>query len=259
MVFRWSESFCVHMVAGEGPRVAPRSNEIPSYASAPIASQLQISAYIGFPLQRADGTLFGTLCAIDPNPQPDSLLAEEQQLSLIAGLLGLILRLEISAADRMRTIEKHQLGGFTDNVTQAYNQRSWEIFLASEESRCSRFGHPAFVALFRLDTLAATRRNIGDAAGDALLWRAAHILRTTSGHSDFVARLDDDTLCVLGVEYGSERASAQMSKLRQALSSSRVTTSDGFATRAPRETLFMAYEKAKADLDALPRKSTIAR
>jgi hypothetical protein len=58
------------MVQGLGPRIAPRSNDVPAYASAPIAQQVTIGAYVGIPLKRADGELCGTLCAIHPAARP---------------------------------------------------------------------------------------------------------------------------------------------------------------------------------------------
>jgi GAF domain-containing protein len=69
-VFRWSDSMCSRMVAGLGPNVAGDVSLIPAYAEAPITGQLDIGAYIGVPLTRPDGTVFGTMCAIDPAPCP---------------------------------------------------------------------------------------------------------------------------------------------------------------------------------------------
>ena len=68
-VFRWADSFCSEMVQNNGPKVAPNSDIVPAYAAAPIGQQVPIKAYIGVPLSNADGSLFGTLCAIDPSRQ----------------------------------------------------------------------------------------------------------------------------------------------------------------------------------------------
>ena len=43
------------------------------YANAPITQQFVIGAYIGVPLLYSDGSLFGTLCAIDPHPQSEDI------------------------------------------------------------------------------------------------------------------------------------------------------------------------------------------
>jgi GAF domain-containing protein len=56
-------------------------------ASAPIAQQVPIGSYIGVPLTRKDGSLFGTLCAIDPNPKDESICNELPLVKLLAKLL----------------------------------------------------------------------------------------------------------------------------------------------------------------------------
>lgn len=90
-IFAWTESFCHRMVRGEGPCVAPRSDIVLPYASAPIGRKITIGAYMGAPILHADGSLFGTLCAIHPTPQPDSILAQQDLLELLAGMLSSLL------------------------------------------------------------------------------------------------------------------------------------------------------------------------
>jgi hypothetical protein len=49
-VFKWADSFCSHMVAGRGPRIAPVPAAVLVYAAAPIAQQVDIGAQVGVPL-----------------------------------------------------------------------------------------------------------------------------------------------------------------------------------------------------------------
>ena len=65
-VFRWADSLCSRMIAGDGPRVAPDTEQVSAYVTAPVSQELPVRAYIGVPLSLPDGTLFGSLCAIDP-------------------------------------------------------------------------------------------------------------------------------------------------------------------------------------------------
>lgn len=101
-VFRWTDSFCSRMVAGLGPRIAPRSNEIPAYAEAPIGRKVPIGAYVGVPLTRHDGGLFGTLCAIDPMPMPDDVGDQLPLVEIMARLLMTILETELKAQQEAR-------------------------------------------------------------------------------------------------------------------------------------------------------------
>ncbi len=90
-VFQWADSFCFHMIAGKGPKIAPRSEDIPLYATAPINQQVSIKSYIGQPLIHEDGSLFGTLCAIDPQIKSDAIMQEVELVELFGNLLSNIL------------------------------------------------------------------------------------------------------------------------------------------------------------------------
>lgn len=90
-IFVWADSFCHRMVRGEGPCVAPQSDIVLPYASAGIGRKIKIGAYMGAPIVQADGSLFGTLCAIHPTPQPESILREQDLLELLAALLSSLL------------------------------------------------------------------------------------------------------------------------------------------------------------------------
>lgn len=95
-VYQWSDSFCSRMVQGLGPCVAPDVSKVAAYVSAPIAGQLLINAYIGVPLLRADGSLFGTLCAIDQKRMPEHITGELPLLVLIGSMLTSILSMELA-------------------------------------------------------------------------------------------------------------------------------------------------------------------
>jgi len=72
----------------------------------PIAEQLPIGAYIGIPLQRPDGSLFGTLCALHPEPMPETILAEKPMLELLARLLSAQVGLDLLQAELARRNER---------------------------------------------------------------------------------------------------------------------------------------------------------
>jgi GAF domain len=96
--FRFGDTYCSKMVEGVGPHFAPEASAVPCYANAPIGKELPIAAYIGVPLRRADGSLFGTLCAIDPSPQPPSVGDDLPIVELGGRILSSLL--ESDAAER---------------------------------------------------------------------------------------------------------------------------------------------------------------
>ncbi len=94
-VFNWADSYCSKMVLGKGPRIAHDSKKIPLYEEAGINKVVDINAYIGQPLLNEDGSVFGTLCAIDPSVQPKSIEQYSDLLELFSLLLSRILQNEI--------------------------------------------------------------------------------------------------------------------------------------------------------------------
>jgi diguanylate cyclase len=230
-VFSWADSMCSQMSQGKGPRIAPDSTLVPAYAAAPIARQIRIGAYVGVPLTKADGSLFGTLCAIDPARQPEGIANEQDLIELLAALLSTVLQSDLRAADTVRSNEKLEVEAHTDPLTGLHNRRAWDQLLASEEERCRRYGHSACVLMVDIDNLKGVNDSLGHAAGDALIRRAAQALRTAARELDVVARLGGDEFAVLAIECDRAGAEAMVQRARSALTSADVPASLGLAAR----------------------------
>jgi len=243
-VFSWADSFCSEMVKGNGPRVAPDSNAVPAYAEAPIGRQVAIKAYVGVPLMDANGCLFGTLCAIDPSPQPEAIVQDQHLIELLAALLSTVLQAELKAAHEARRSERLELEAQTDSLTQLYNRRAWDRLLSKEEERCRRYGYPAIVLCIDLDELKRVNDTQGHAAGDALIARAADALRSAAREVDIVARLGGDEFGVIGVECDAEGAAALLGRIRKGLADFDVKASVGLAARHATTGLQGAWEAA---------------
>ena len=232
-VFRWADSFCSRMVQGQGPRVAPDSNVVAAYASAPIAREVSIGAYMGAPLYREDGSLFGTLCAIDPERQPETIAREQAVVDILASLLSTILQEELKLNEALRKGERLEVEAHTDSLTALYNRRAWDKLLAREEERCRRYGHPAFVIACDQNELKRVNDTLGHATGDDLIIRAAGALRQAAREADVVARIGGDEFVILAVECDHAGAAALVARLRTALAQANVSASIGVASRSP--------------------------
>lgn len=243
-VFRWADSFCSEMVKGNGPRIAPRSSDIPAYAAAPIGSQVKIKAYVGLPIVRADGSLFGTLCAIHPTTQPESIVEEQGLVEMMGALLSTVLQNELATAEEARRSERLQAEALTDALTNLYNRRGWDRLLASEEDRCRRYGHPAAVLFIDLDKLKLVNDTLGHAAGDELIIRAARALRQAARSADVVARLGGDEFGILSAECDRKGGEALLRRVRAALEAAGVKASVGLAVRIPSDGLEAACATA---------------
>ncbi len=228
-VFRWADSFCSRMVRGEGPRIAVRSSEVPAYAAAPIGRVVPIEAYIGLPLRRGDGSVFGTLCAIDPEAQPDSIEAEAPLLELLASLLSTLLVQEAKAIDAMRRAEQAAAESMLDPLTQLFNRRSWQRLTEAEEARTIRHGTPLCLGTLDLDGFKEVNDTLGHAEGDAILCRAADVIRAQLRSEDVAARLGGDEFALLLPETSEDEATKVMRRLQDALRVAGITASVGSA------------------------------
>ena len=68
----WERSFCRQMIEGNAPRLATVTAAVPAYASRSIGPLANVHAYMGVPLVRGDGTVFGTLCGFAFRAKPRS-------------------------------------------------------------------------------------------------------------------------------------------------------------------------------------------
>lgn len=243
-VFRWSDSFCSRMVQGFGPRIAPNSDNVPAYAAAPIGRQVEIKAYVGVPIAAADGAVFGTLCAIDPEPKPEAIVKEQQLVELLAGLLGNILSREREKDAERRSAERARVEARKDALTGLFNRRGWDEMLELEEARCRRYGDPAAIIVVDLDHLKRINDDKGHATGDELLVRAARTLEALSRQSDLVARMGGDEFGLLAVRCNAQDAAALAKRVEAALAAIGIEASVGFATRHPSRGLQAAQLQA---------------
>lgn len=257
-VFRWADSFCHEMVQGHGPCVAPRVIDVPAYAGAALGKTVTIGSYVGVPLRRSDGSLFGTICAIHPAAQPDQIAQEQSLVELMGRLLATVLNAELKTVDGTRREERLKAQAHRDPVTELYDLGAWKQLLMAEDDRCGRYGNPACVASIEL-TDVAPRYEAGDAAGaETLLRRSAGALGGVVRGIDVLARVDENRFAVLGVECDWIGAKALVRRLTEALAHERVNASIGVAHRAPPLTLEHAWRASEQQV-ARPESSDDAR
>lgn len=247
-VFQWADSFCFHMVAGKAPRIAPRSEEIPLYATAPINQQVCIKSYIGQPLVKEDGSLFGTLCAIDPEIKSEAIVQDMQLVELLGQLLSSILQAELRQIEQVRQRELLQEEASKDELTGLYNRRAWDKFLRAEEERCKQYGHPAAVLFIDLNDLKKVNDSLGHEEGDRLIQNAAQVLRDNVRINDIVAHLGGDEFVILSVENDKTGAETLLDRLIAAFAEANIGAAIGLAMRHPSQGLFAALAQADQNM-----------
>jgi diguanylate cyclase (GGDEF)-like protein len=248
-VFNWTDSFCSRMTLGQGPRIAPCSDLVEAYANAPIGQQVKIGAYVGVPLINEDGSLFGTLCAIDPTPQPTAIQQELPLVELLAQLLSRILHADQKAAEQARLAERLQTEALTDGLTGLYNRRGWDQLIDSEEERCTIYGYPACIVVININGLDPIDDRQPPPAEDQLLLLAGEVLRQITRKQDIVARTGGNEFAMLCVDCILAEGQQIKLRLEQALGQCPLRASVGIAGRHPNQGLRWAWAHADRALD----------
>lgn len=243
-VFQWSDSYCIRMVRGEGPCFAPDATGVSTYRSAGINAFLDIGCYIGQPLRASDGTLLGTLCAVDPAPQSGFSAAQQSHVEAVARTISTLITVFMKLAqERQKHAELHYRA-HTDPLTGLGNRHAWRDALKAEEAALESIGENAMVMMVDLDGLKQTNDTLGHAAGDQYLQNAASVLREQFREADVLARIGGDEFAVLVRGISGEEAALVRERLERAFESADVQASIGFAMRLSHRTLREALRVA---------------
>nr|WP_269204995.1 EAL domain-containing protein [Motilibacter aurantiacus] len=197
-----------------------------------------------------DGELLGTVCAGSRSPVDPSLALRLPDVELAAGLLGTLLAYEARLEQEARRAQVAEDDACRDAMTRLGNRRAWDRALEAEEARARRLGLTASVLVLDLDGLKALNDSGGHAEGDALLQRAADVLRREFRADDLVARLGGDEFAVLLPGATAPGLVTVVDRLRQSLDDADVRASIGAATRRASSGLVEAWRQADAAMYA---------
>ena len=243
----WADTLCRRFLSAHGSRWVPDLRAEPALATPPVQSE-PVGAYLSVPLSLDGATLFGTLCAVHPEPLPAELTGRLPLVELQARLLSTLLAAELRLDETRRRAERAEADALLDPLTGLVNRRGWQMLLDREEQRCRRYGTVASVLAIDLDGLKTVNDQSGHAAGDALLHRAAQVLRDAFRSTDVAARLGGDEFAVLAVETDTVGAQHERHRLQRLFDTAGVPASVGVATRQPVTGLAGAWAAADAEM-----------
>ena len=246
----WTDSFCINMVAGRTPRIAPDAMAVPEYREAGVAEALEIGAYIGVPIYAPDGGVFGTICGLDPRRQGPELAEHRLLLDLLGGLLTTILDADLRRTALARELETALASAEIDQLTGLLNRRGWERYVTIEDARLRRFGDTGAVVMLDLDGLKRMNDANGHAAGDAHLQVAATAIASAARASDVVARLGGDEFALICRDLGESECAALVVRIADSLAKVRVSASIGHAPYTIGGGLLGAIQAADASMYA---------
>ncbi|MCW0216273.1 MAG: GGDEF domain-containing protein [Pseudonocardia sp.] len=225
----FANSMCRWMVSGAAPRIAPDVSAVPEYAQVAATAPVPVNSYIGTPIVRPDGALFGTVCGIDPHRQPASLVDHQPLLDLLSSLLSAVLESDLRATAIARELEQARVEAEVDALTGLLNRRGWDRYLQQEEQRFRRFGDPACVVVLDLDHLKVVNDTHGHDAGDRYIQRAATVLARSIRRGDVLARLGGDEFGIVAVGATPDQAGELVARAERAMAAAGVAGSFGHA------------------------------
>ena len=247
----WQDSFCLRMIARQGPVVAPDIARVPAYAQVAVGALAGVRAYVGVPLEGDDGVVFGTLCGFAGQPQSEALSGCLSSVALVGRMLSTILAREQFAQARSQEAAAAYALVERDAITGLRNRRGWESALQQENTRCQRYGATASVLALDLDPAPA-----GVPAEDRLL-RGAEVLRRSCRPGDVLARVGSRDFAVLALECDPVAARALLTRLRVALRTAHLGGSTGAATRRAGERLDDAWVRAEEEVQRERRRRQV--
>lgn len=100
------DGYCDRTVGGEIDQLISDVSREPLLRALPIADEARIGAYVGVPLARPNGAVFGVLCGLSHEPKPDLATRDLELLQFLGGLVAETLdRDELEARERTAEIE----------------------------------------------------------------------------------------------------------------------------------------------------------
>jgi len=255
----WEDSLCHQMWENDAPTVAPDISRVPAYSSNRAARALSVASYVGIPVYNHDESLFGTICGIDAEARPDSFTELRPQLELLGQLLSVVRNLDGRTVSLARRLELTLQDSETDPLTGLRNRRSWQQACNTEETRHHRFGDHASIVMIDLDGLKQVNDRDGHAAGDAMIRRAAGVLRGSSRQTDVVARLGGDEFAVLCTQTTASQVAVYADRIRCELAAAGLSASVGTATLERTGTIAGTEAAADAAMYADKRRRRVGR
>ena len=224
----WAGSICTRMIEKHAPQMATEGVDAIA-GSALSVNELHVGAYVSVPIRRADGGLFGTLCALDPEAQPPELRRELPTVQMMARLLGTLLEAELLADERTRELGAAADLATQDELTGTLNRRGWRQRVEFEKERNRMFGSRCCLLAIDLDNLKALNDLEGHAAGDDMLRHTASCLRAALRSSDALARTGGDEFFVLASNCDEAASRKLYRTVREALDRENIAASLGMA------------------------------
>jgi diguanylate cyclase len=238
--FPWPDTLCVRVLEHYGCCFAEDTAANPILAAAPVCGSMKIGAYIGYPMLSWRGELLGTVCAIDPAPQPHFSPQQRQVVETISRTISTLVAHSFKLDEGRRGEQGIKAPVNVDHLTGLPNLAAWQNLLEEEEIGLRLDDDDALVVVVDLAMPDISIAEAGSADWDNALVRHAHLLKSHVRGHDAVARTGINRFSLLLRDMNAEQGNAAVHKIRLALRESGADAAVGHAMRRASGTLAAA-------------------
>ncbi len=250
-----NESFCMSMAANRAPQLCNDAAGDPVYGMLAAQQDLDIGSYVGVPLELADGSRVGSLCAIAH--QHDAYCETGRQLLVvIARFLAYELERERREAELKRLSAQLREQASTDALTGLLNRRGFLERAEREWKLCQRKAPASYLLVADLNQFKQINDRLGHAAGDRALSLFAQAIQSGARCTDIVGRLGGDEFAVILVDakhHGPDAFTTRLHKTLTALNSDQqfqLNAATGVTALGAHSSLQQALEAADSQMYA---------
>lgn len=158
-----------------------------------ITKEANIGSYLGVPIVLEDGTMYGTLCALDPDAthfKPEQVRIME----IVAKQLALVIDLEKTVLEKELSEKKTEYMAFHDDLTNLPNRRYLDKQLEKLIIKASKADKQVALLIINLDRFKEVNDLGGYQFGDKILVQVSERLR------DYCSNLSNAFLVDLGTD-----------------------------------------------------------
>jgi diguanylate cyclase (GGDEF)-like protein len=186
-----SKSFCRAIVETGKELYVPDALKNEYWINAPAVEDGPVRSYCGVPVFHPDGSIYGTICAIDTK--------HTNYKSALVKLLHHLSKLITADLKMAEEAEQHRQMALTDSMTGLLNRRGLDILGKQKLKDSKRYQDNIGILYFDIDNLKQVNDNHGHEFGDQCIQLLANILKSTIRESDLTARTGGDEFIVLAL------------------------------------------------------------
>ena len=229
--FPWPDTLCIRVLEHYGCCFAEDAAANPILAAAPVRTAMRVGAYIGYPMLSWRGELLGTVCAVDPEPQPRFSPQQRQLVETISRTISTLVAHSFKLDEGHRTDQVVKAPVNVDHLTGLPNLAGWQGLLDEEELAMKMEGDDALVAVVDIALPDISIADAGSLDWDNALIRHGHLLKSHVRGRDAVARIGLNRFGLLLRGLSEQQGCAAVDKIRHALRESGADAAVGYAMR----------------------------